>query len=265
MDSGPTVFFGLQFLWSIFERFCFVSGQLITCMASHITTVWERKHAAIFSFKCYFSYLIVDIDNIVDLSTCAIPNLSTYLDTRLVFGGTRFAGVVQVLVAGVWMDVCRDEWRQEDANVACRQLGYVELPVNPVECWLFRKEWILDQKLSLSNGEIYGRQCTCSKLTKISNLTDQVQACVHGSQEYGKSHGACVQCAGAHVCFSCSSNQLPVVACEGEVRNRWLTIHRNACTDNCFAKEVVYAMPSPSPIYYLFGVVLACNHIVPPY
>ena len=45
-------------------------------------------------------------------------------DLRLAgYGSTRFAGRVEMFVAGQWLGVCNDGFGSLDANVVCRQLG----------------------------------------------------------------------------------------------------------------------------------------------
>jgi len=46
-------------------------------------------------------------------------------DIRLIGGSTANRGRVEVCVNRVWGTVCDDFWSTADANVACRQLGYL--------------------------------------------------------------------------------------------------------------------------------------------
>lgn len=44
---------------------------------------------------------------------------------RLVGGRTHFEGNIEIMHNGKWGSVCDDEWDQTDADIACRQIGFV--------------------------------------------------------------------------------------------------------------------------------------------
>ena len=48
-------------------------------------------------------------------------------DVRLVDGNTQYEGRVEVCINQVWGTVCSSMWGTFSSNVACKQLGHMEL------------------------------------------------------------------------------------------------------------------------------------------
>lgn len=53
----------------------------------------------------------------------SLCNLSIPGSVRLQGGRSKLDGRVEVYLGGVWGSICSDDWGDEDAAVACRQLG----------------------------------------------------------------------------------------------------------------------------------------------
>lgn len=58
-------------------------------------------------------------------TTTEAPPMSQEGQLRLVGGRTHFEGNVEIMHNGRWGAVCDDEWDQTDADIACRQIGFV--------------------------------------------------------------------------------------------------------------------------------------------
>ena len=71
--------------------------------------------------------------NASDTPVSTMSCLLSLAAIRLVGGSNNREGRVEVFVNGAWGTVCDDEWSDDNAIVACRQLRFetaVSLPVN---------------------------------------------------------------------------------------------------------------------------------------
>ena len=100
----------------------------------------------------------------------------------MVRGANQTDGFLEACHNGIWMAVCDDDWDEDDAEVACRQLGYVS----------------------------EGRQLCCISVCVLSSYTDSTDAVAYSNVLHDQSAGS------LHLNnLQCKGNETQLQHCDG--------------------------------------------------